>query len=259
MIEDLGTLLEGVQSFLLLGFAVFLRVGAFIGFVPAFGEQVIPMRVRFGIAAALTIVIAPAVVNIIEIPVTLSSLVLVGFAELSIGLFLGLLLRLFILALSTAGTIAAQSTSLSQIFGGSTGVEPQPAIGHVMIVSGLALATLAGLHVQLVFLLIHSYQIFPFGQIPGGSDLAQLGVGQISYLFKLAFAIAAPFLIASLLYNVTLGVINRAMPQLMVSFVGAPVITAGGLFILLASLPLGLSIWLEALQRFLADPLSQGF
>ena len=45
--------------------------------------------------------------------------------------------------------------------------------------------------------------------------------------FALALSLAAPFVIASLLYNVALGVINKAMPQLMVAFVGAPAITCG--------------------------------
>ncbi|MFC3118840.1 flagellar biosynthetic protein FliR [Jhaorihella thermophila] len=39
---------------------------------------------------------------------------------------------------------------------------------------------------------------------------------------RLPFSLSAPFVIASLLYNLTLGAINRAMPQLMVTLVGAP-------------------------------------
>ena len=74
--------------------------------------------------------------------------------------------------------------------------------------------------------------------------------------FSLAFTLAAPFVIVSVLYNLTLGVINRAMPQLMVAFVGAPVITAGGLFLMLLLTPIMLSRWHETLARFLANPFS---
>jgi flagellar biosynthetic protein FliR len=44
------------------------------------------------------------------------------------------------------------------------------------------------------------------------------------------------------------------MPQLMVAFVGAPVITLGGLVLLALSAPLMLGAWLRALDGFLAMP-----
>ena len=52
----------------------------------------------------------------------------------------------------------------------------------------------------------------------------------------------------------TLGVINRAMPALMVSFVGAPALTAAGLALMAVMAPLALSVWSQALQTFLAAP-----
>jgi flagellar biosynthetic protein FliR len=58
------------------------------------------------------------------------------------------------------------------------------------------------------------------------------------------------------LYNLTLGVINRAMPQLMVTFIGAPAITFVGLLLLLLMAPLMLSVWVKALQGFAANPLT---
>jgi len=82
------------------------------------------------------------------------------------------------------------------------------------------------------------------------------GVGKVARSFALGFTLAAPFVIASMLYNVTLGVINRAMPQLMVAFVGAPAITAGGLVLLFLSAPILLSVWADALRSFLDAPLA---
>lgn len=255
MIDDLETVLNLGQSALWLSFAVFLRVGGVLALMPAFGERAVPVRFRLGIAVAVTLLVSPVVAPNIPVVNRLSELILSGLGEVLIGVFLGILLRMFVLGLSIAGTIAAQSTSLSQIFGGSAGVEPQPAIGHIMIVAGLALATMFGLHVRLVALLVESYQTLPFGGPLSGELVAMIGVAHISRLFAFAFSLAAPFLIASVLYNVTLGVINRAMPQLMVSFVGAPVITAGGLFLLLMSLPFALGLWVDALNEFMLSPL----
>ncbi|OZA12754.1 MAG: hypothetical protein B7Y02_06935 [Rhodobacterales bacterium 17-64-5] len=57
-----------------------------------------------------------------------------------------------------------------------------------------------------------------------------------------------------MIYNLALGAINRAMPQLAVSMVGAPALTLGGLALLAVATPLLLAVWLEAFQAFLADP-----
>lgn len=252
----LADILAWGQDVLMIGFAVFLRVGAAMALFPVFGERVVPERIRLALALAFTLITAPAVAA------QLSPVLAGGFARLLLteplaGLALGAVIRLFVLALQIAGTIAAQATSLSQILGGA-GVEPQPAMGHVLWVAGLALAVMAGLHLRLAEMLITSYEAFPPGTLPGAALLAQWGTGRVAQVFALAFTLAAPFVIASLIYNVALGVINRAMPQLMVAFVGAPAITAGGLALLLAASPVLLSAWLEALDLFLARPFGDG-
>ena len=84
--------------------------------------------------------------------------------------------------------------------------------------------------------------------------VATWGMRQVANAFALAFALAAPFVIVSVLYNLTLGIINRAMPQMMVVFVGAPVIVGGGIVILLVMAPTILSLWVDALSGFLANP-----
>jgi len=234
------------------GVMVFLRVSALVSLLPAFGDRSVPARIKLGLAIAFTLIIAPAI-PVINVPSDVLSLVGNSVAEVGIGLALGFGIRMFILILQTAGSIAAQSTSLSQILGGA-GVEPVPAMGFVLVVGGLALAVMAGLHVRAATFVVASYDLFPFATAPGGQALSRWGLSQISQGFSLAFLLSAPFVIASTIYNLTLGVINRAMPQLMVAFVGAPVITFGGLFLLFVCTPLMLMIWVDALNGFLGNP-----
>ena len=80
------------------------------------------------------------------------------------------------------------------------------------------------------------------------------GVKQVAQAFSLSFTLAAPFVILSVLYNFALGAINRAMPQLMVAFVGAPLITAGGLALLLIASQHMLTVWISAMDAFMANP-----
>ncbi|MDP2740494.1 MAG: flagellar biosynthetic protein FliR [Pseudorhodobacter sp.] len=251
LIATLTQLSGAAEGMIWAGFLVLLRVGAAMALLPAFGEQSVPQRVRLVLALAFTAVVAPAVAD--RVAPLAGSVALPLATEVIAGLILGIGLRLFIHALQMAGAIAAQATSLSQLFAGA-GVEPMPAIGHLLTMAGLALAVIAGLHVRAAELFILSYDILPPGHLPGAADLADWGLAQIVRAFALAFSLAAPFVVASLIYNLALGVINRAMPQLMVAFVGAPALTLGGLALLAVVAPLGLAVWMQALDGFFAAP-----
>lgn len=232
------------------GAIVFLRLAAVAFVLPAFGEQVVPLRLRLGAAAALTFLVTPIVAPGLPLPPPSPGWFLL--TETVIGLTLGLTLRLMVMALQMAGSMAAQATSLAQIFGGHA-VDAMPAMAHVMVFGGLALLAASGYHVKLVLYLAGSYELMPAGQLPTPASVAEWGVSRTARAFGLAFSLAGPFVIASVIYNLALGVINRAMPQLMVAFVGAPAITAGALALLVISLPYMLGVWLRAVDSLIVN------
>jgi flagellar biosynthetic protein FliR len=234
------------------GFLIFLRVGAAVSLAPGFGEQSVPVRVKLAVTVVVTVLLAPLIPVFNQSPWVFQATLQYVATEVATGLLIGIGLRLFVLALQTAGSIAAQSTSLSQILGATA--EPMPAMGHVLVIGGLAIAMATGFHVQVLRYLAGSYQLFPPGQMPLVSVVAEWGTGQITKSFDLAFQLAGPFVVISLLYNLALGAINRGMPQLMVAFVGAPAITAGGLALLAILSPQILKLWVVSLESFSSDP-----
>ncbi len=230
---------------------VFVRVGAVMAVLPGFGEASVPMRVRLMLALCFTAVVFPAVGADAAAGARLGlDAILI---EAAAGLALGIGFRLFVFALQIAGTIAAQSTSLAQLTGG-VAPEPLPAVGHLLNMAGLAVAVAAGLHVQVAEALILSYAVLPAGALPAAEAMAAWGLAGVGRAFALALQLAAPFVVAALLYNLALGAINRAMPQLMVAFVGAPALTFGGLVVLLMTAPAAIILWQGALGRFAAAP-----
>lgn len=255
MSGTLDALWPGAEAVLLVWFLVFLRIGAVMSLLPAFGEQNVPVRIRLGLTLAFTMVTAPLAAPSVQAALDTGRTVgLIAVGEIAAGLAMAIALRLVVVALQMAGTIAANVTSLSQVFGGA-GVDPQPAISNVLLISGLALAVMFGLHIRVAEALIGSYHVLPAGRLPDAADLARWGVAQVAGAFALAFVLAAPFTIGALLYNLALGAINRAMPQLMVAFVGAPAITWGTLVLFALSAPVMLSLWLETLAAVVADPM----
>jgi len=249
--NELVSIAEFIKIQIAPAYVVFLRMGAFCALLPGFGEQSLPARVKLGIAVVMTILMTPLLQQ--EIGVNFSHFFI--YSEVFAGIMTGLTLRLSLLSLHTAGAIAAQSTSLSQLLGGSS-AEPLPAIGHILVVSGLALVFITGLHTKFLEFFLLSYQLFPVGRLPDSNLVAELGVYRVAQTFALAFTLAAPFVVLSVIYNLALGAINKAMPQLMVAFVGAPLITAGGLIMLLLTAPIILYVWVESIHIFLSNPLS---
>lgn len=232
---------------------VFLRIGALMALMPGFGERMIAGRVRLGLALAFTAIVAPAVAGRLPAPpADLAGFLFLLSAETLNGLALGFMIRLWLMAIEMAGGLAAQSGSLSQMFG--TSGEPMPAMSHLLTSAALALAMIGGLHVRLAAGLILSYDALPPGQFPAAGLMREWSLSGISAAVALAFQLAAPFVIAALIYNVALGAMNRAMPALMVSFIGAPALSAGALIVLLLAAPLMLGLWSSSFNSFLDDP-----
>ena len=252
ILADLADLLNLAEGVAWAAALAFVRVGAMVALMPGLGETAVPQRVKLALILVLSIVVTPFVADYV-----LQSGLAPGLAplmgEATAGLILGIGMRLFVLALQTAASIIAQATTLSQLFAGAA-PEPQPAIGNLLLIAGVALALSAGLHVRAVELLILSYDLLPAGEYPDPARIADWGLGQVSTTFALAFSLAAPFIIASTVYNLAIGVINRAMPQLMVSMVGAPALTLGALALLAIVAPILLAVWLEAFSAHVAQP-----
>lgn len=234
------------------GAIVFLRIGAMSSVMLGFGEQFVPTQVKLVIGFVFTAIVAPALP---QMPMPSSVMQYAGLiaTESVIGLALGVGIRMFIHALQIAGTIAAQCTSLSQALGGA-GAEPMPALGAVLWIAGIALAVMLDMHVHAAELMIRSYDLFPVGRFPDGAQLSRWGAHRVSETFSMGFKLAAPFVVIAVMYNLTLGIINRAMTQLMVVMIMAPVIATGGLSLLAICAPMILQVWGQDLLIFLADP-----
>lgn len=252
LIADLSELLHLADGVAWAAALAFIRIGAMVALTPGLGDPSVPQRVKLALVLAFTLVVSSLLAERIGVGQADPSFLALG-GEAVAGLLLGIGMRLFVVALQTAAAIIAQATTLSQLFAGAA-PEPQPAIGNLFLMAGIALALAAGLHVRAAELVLLSYQLLPAGSPLSAASAADWGLALIGRTFALAFSLAAPFVIASLIYNLALGVINRAMPALMVSMVGAPALTLGALALLAAATPVILAAWLDALSSHLAQP-----
>lgn len=253
--EQLATLLAEAGSAILVWFGIFTRVAAVAFLLPGIGERAVPARIKLGGALSLSIIVAPMVIGQIpDIATTPADTFRVVATEAFAGLFIGVSIRLLVFVVQIAGTVAAQSLAVAQMFGGVSGPEPEPIIASFLTLAVIALALTTGLHVKVALALAASYQIAPFGLALPAEDVGQWAADSGSAAIDMAIGLALPFLVLSFLYNFALGAINRAMPQLMVAFIGAPAITGMGIGLLLLVTPVFFEVWLSAFDIVIADP-----
>ncbi|MEM8935843.1 MAG: flagellar biosynthetic protein FliR [Pseudomonadota bacterium] len=224
---------------------VFARISALAFFLPGLGERSVPMRIRLAAALGIALILTPFVNGLGPVaPTNISSLTLVIAAESVAGAIIGFSIRIAVYAIQIAGSMAAQTLSLSQLFAGIDDT-PEPPIGAVLTLAAITLAVSAGLHFQAVKALAASYSVMPFGQFPGASDTGAWAVDRVAFAFSTAFTLALPFVVLGFVYNLAIGAANRAMPQLLVAFVGAPAITLGGFALLALAAPVILTTWMD--------------
>lgn len=253
MTETLAAIVADSQGLAQQIALVFPRVAAVMAFLPALGERSVPGRVKLGLAMGLTLILTPMMaeqLTILDSEMDWPGLIVM---ETCIGALLAMIIRLWVMALQTAGAIAAQASSLSQLFGAAV-ADPLPALGNVLLLAGLTLFVMSGLHLQVIAYLFHSYTLFPPGEMPSASLVADWGRDQVTRSFALAFMLAFPFVLVSIAYNLILGVVNRAMPQMMVALVGAPAISLVTLAMLALLTPVIVLRWREAITMVMANP-----
>ena len=238
--------------------AVFTRMSALVFFLPGLGERTIPVRIRLTAAMALTLVLLPAVITEATAPASLSDAALMIAAEALSGALIGFSIRIAIFTLQTAGAIASQSLSLGQLFGASMDFQPEPPIATLLMMAGIVLAVSSGLHFEAIRVLIISFDIMPLGVFPGVSETGQWAAEQAAFSFSAALSLALPFVIIGFIYNLAIGAANRAMPQLMVAFVGIPAVTFAGMVLLAIAAPVILNVWMDLLQDIINAFLERG-
>ena len=214
--------------------------------LPGLGEMEVPAVIRAGLTVSLVLLVLPGVGQVTPSD-GWGSAVMIG-AELLSGLVLGWLARAAALALPIAGQIISFMTGLSSV------ISPDPVLGQsstLMRLFSLAVPVLVlktGLWALPVAALLGSYRLVSPGQLLPIADDTEAALAAAASAFGLALQLSAPFVFASMVWQIALGLISRLVPQLQVFFAAVPGQILGGAA-LLALLSAGvIDVWQEAVR-----------
>lgn len=246
-----------VTSEIILGiFLIFCRIGGCLMIAPGFSSSRIPMQVRLFIGLATSLALAPVLLEKVRAGITSQDpaaiLVYIG-SELLTGLLIGLLGRVYFLALQTMLTAVAMALSFTMPGSPIDEAEPLPPISSFIMMAATAILFLSDLHWELFRGIVASYSRLPLGEGLGMRlSLTQL-VDQIGVAFVLALRISSPFILYSVIVNLAVGLTNKLTPQIPVYFLATPFIMAGGLLILYFAASDYILLFMEAFSTWLRD------
>lgn len=232
--SDPAALLAALPAWSFAFVLLLARIGGAMALLPGIGDRLVPSTIRAGLALAITLVLLPEVAPLMP-PAPepgLQAGAMVG-AELITGLWFGWLAQLLALAmpigiqfiayllgvatvLQPSAELGSQTSALSRLF--------ELAVPLVVLTSGLytlPLNALAG-----------SYRLIPPGTLLPASDGTALAVRAVGTMFALALRLAAPFVLASIVWHVAVGLLARLVPRIQVYFVAMPGQILSGLLLL---------------------------
>jgi len=217
-------LLELLNLNLFSFFLVFSRVGAAIAFLPGFSSSYVSVQMRLTIALAITFLITPVLAaDLPVLPNHLITLVLLIIGEMIIGSYLGLIARVLLGSLQTAGTLIAYSSSMANALVNDPISDQQSStISGFLLTTGLVLLFVTDMHHLMLRAVVDSYTLFVPGEGLPIEDFSNYLARQVAMSFALGLQMAAPAMIVGLTYYLGLGILGRLMPTLQVFFFGLP-------------------------------------
>ncbi len=236
-------------------FILFCRIGGCLMLMPGISSAQIPMQIRLFIAVAVTLSLAPLLLDQAPLrslgadPVPVLRLIVF---ETLIGGLIGLLGRMFFLALETMAVGAATLLGMANPFG--IDIEPNqslPPLASFVTMSATAVIFITDIHWEVLRGLAASYHAIPLGaDFNSGFSLRQVA-STLGETFRVALRVCSPFFIYAILVNLAMSLINRLTPQIAIFYMATPFVIAGGLLLLYFSVRPMLGEFMSAFESWL--------
>ncbi|MFN3076732.1 MAG: flagellar biosynthetic protein FliR [Alphaproteobacteria bacterium] len=218
---------------------VVARIGSVVMLMPGLGAQYVLPQARLFLGLSLSFLVLPLVTPLLPaLPRTTLGLFLTIVSEVTIGVFMGLMLQILLVSIHSAATMISFVSGFanSMVFDPVSEEQSAVIVGFLGNIAVMAIFA-AGLHHLVFQAAVDSYTLFRPGHPLLVGDLSQVALKTLDQGFVLGAQMAAPFLVASVVFQVGLGVIARLMPQMNAFFVGLPAQLLLGLALFMVVIP----------------------
>jgi flagellar biosynthetic protein FliR len=231
---------------------VFIRLGAFIAFVPFFNNQNYIMPIKVGFAFFISLLLFPSInTSSWDIPSNLPGFIWVVTGEILVGILMGLVFLIFLFALQLTGRVLGfqMAFSMANVVDTTFGANANVLSVMMVIVGTMIIVSLGGDH-YLLYSLNRSFEQL----VPGGFLVTKTVIDELSRLvihaFDVGFRLAAPAVILLICVDLTLGLIGKTASKMQIFFVGLPLKISMGLFSFGLILGFIMTVWSKDIARF---------
>ena len=218
---------------------IFMRLGAVFMLMPGFAASYINVQIRLILALAITLITIPIIAPLLPPePKEFSTLLQYIINEISIGVFLGIVMQVLFFALNLAGSIASQAIGFSnaQIFDPTFQTQTMLIESFLSIIA-VTFIFITNIHHIMFEAIIDSYHLFiPGSPIPWG-DFANHMTDNVTKSFTFGFKLGSPFIAFTIIFYSGIGLVSRLMPQLNIFFLSLPLQIYLGIGVLFLTTP----------------------
>jgi flagellar biosynthetic protein FliR len=247
-VADLTT--PGIVPYCYAFVLVLARMAASVSVLPGIGETASPATARAGLALSLSLLLLPAVFPLTPlVPESGITASLAVMAEVATGLWFGWAARLWVLALGTTVQYVSYFLGLSNVLQPDADLGPQStALAHLFGVIGPMIVLTSGMYRMPIQALYDLYQVVPPGSFLSDSLTLDRTVSVVGETFDLSLQLAAPLLVASVIWHLSIGLASRLIPRLQIYFISAPGQIVAGLLLFAAAMEGILTAWRGAVD-----------
>jgi len=220
---------------------VLARISGFVAVLPIFGHGGIPLFMRVGIVLVLsvfTLATRWSAAALLHGEVHWLEAALLTVQEATLGVGLGLCIRMVFMAVQQGGCVFAQQMGLTDagIIDPVTG-EESSSLSELLEILFILFFLAAGGHRLLRAIIVRSYEWFPVGHMPAPQVLAEGLTEAGATMLLLAIQLAAPVLAGFLILSAVLAVLARVMPEMNILFESYPLRVGVGFVMAIAIVP----------------------
>lgn len=218
------------------------RIASFFMVVPIIGTQLVPMRVRLGLALLLTIAAAPMIGDVPQVEALSFEALYVTLQQIFIGVTMGFVFTMLMQLFVVAGQMIAMQIGLgfASMIDPANGVSV-PVLSQIFLIAVTLMFLAMNGHLVMIEVIVESFRSWPISStILGGASMSPETlwdiIHRISWLFASALLLSLPAITAVLIVNLSFGIMTRAAPQMNVFSLGFPIGMLFGIFIIWVSM-----------------------
>jgi len=206
----------------------FARLGGLFVFAPMLSSSIIPVRVRVGLAfimaLAVTPVLAASGTTVPESTLELSRLGPLLIFNATMGVAIGFIVNLPLVAVQTGGLMVAQQMGLgfAQFFNPAVDDEAD-VLAQLLFFMALATFLMIGGHEAMFIAVLCTFEHLAIDANIVNLHLIDLIGALLNSAMELAMRIAAPVIALTFLESLALGYVSKTVPQLNILSLGFPI------------------------------------